>query len=196
MKYNFTFIEPVNRGALPLESSVTITSRGVQVGKSLKEALNLYSFGYIKIGTDEQAKAACIMPTDQKDAFKNSGEFGGKNVASLLLTFLPRKPFVSIEDGVAILTADKPSVEPVEPTEKPADPIPAQAAVITSPVVQPEKEEPKRRGRPPKKEPKDACGNCDYHKPVPGQDGRVKCEKHKLIKNIDEYCFHYSPELK
>lgn len=186
MKYNFTFIEPVNRGELPLESSATITTRGIQAGKKLREVLQLDSFKYVKIGIDEKAKAVCLIPTMNKPgAFKAGGEFGGTNLAKRIVVFLGRKPFVSVEDGVVVLTAKKP--------EKPEEP----------PIYK-EGEEPKKRGRPkkedakvePKEERKDACENCDYHKPVPGQAGRIKCEKLGQTKNVDDYCFHYEPELK
>lgn len=184
MKYNFTFIEPVNRGELPLESSVTITTRGIQAGKKLREVLKLDSFKYMQIGIDEQAKAVCLIPTNKPGSFKAGGEFGGKNLAKRILTFLGRKPFVSVEDGVVILTAQKP--------EKPEQPPIYKEGEI---------EEPKKRGRPKKEEPKgeerkESCENCDYHKPIPGQAGRIKCEKIGQTKNVDDYCFHYVPELK
>lgn len=189
MKYNFTFIEPVSRGELPLESSATITTRGIQAGKKLREVLNLDSFKYVKIGIDEKAKAVCLIPTTNKPgAFKAGGEFGGTNLAKRIVVFLGRKPFVQVEDGVVVLTAKKP--------EKPEDPPIYKEGEIS--------EEPKRRGRPkredakvePKEERKDACENCDYHKPIPGQAGRIKCEKLGQTKNVDDYCFHYEPELK
>lgn len=186
MKYNFIFITHQYSGLLPIEKSCTITKRGIQLGKNLRGALNLSTAKFVRIGVDEEAKAACIMPSDQSDAFKAAAyELGGRTVAKKLLPILGRKPYVTVEDGVAILTPEKPEIQPEpKPEIEVKEPIPVA-------------KERKTRGRPKKNEDTPyRCENCSYSQPIAGVEGRIKCDKHGHTKNFDYYCFYYEPKLK
>lgn len=193
MKYHFEYFVPKESGALPLEKSVTITKRGIQVGKALRQALELKQYKYVRIGIDEAVSAACIEPTTDKiGAFSITREFGGKFVSQKLIELVGSKPYVSVDSGVAILTVFKPTVEQERVVSE--DMPPHEEKPVTEPQ--------KKRGRPPKAqrvvsgERKEMCSNCDYHRPLKDTDARIKCEHSGQTKNFDAYCFFYTPEIK
>ncbi|MGH0054171.1 MAG: hypothetical protein ACQ5SW_12345, partial [Sphaerochaetaceae bacterium] len=176
MKYHFNYFIPKAAGILPLEESVTITKRGIQAGKKLREALGFEKYKYVRIGIDEAVSTACIEPTIEKDgAFSITREFGGKYASEKLLEVVGKKPYVTIESGVAILSPPG----PVENKTK-GDTLPKEATTTL-----------KKRGRPPKIEvdTKESCLTCDYHQQIVGTTARIKCEKTGHTKNFDDYCF-------
>jgi len=207
VKYNFVFVPPMNTGTLPIESSVTISTHGIHLGKSLRDDLSIDSSTYIRIGLDEQAKAACLVPSPQdKTAFKYNKGLGGKILPKRLISLVGEKPYVSVEGGVIILTKSKPVAEAVDG---------APEMIQKQEVVPEPSKEQKKRGRPkkqqaeeevpdsvdakdipPSEEFKEMCANCEYHRDIPDQPGRIKCEKHGHTKNLDYYCFKYEAQLK
>jgi hypothetical protein len=105
--YNFEWFERAPKSK-PLEQSVLVNNRGIRMGKSFVQGLELDKVPCINVGIDREGKAACIKPSDKgfflRYTKKPYREVSGKDMAKEVSDVVGTQPHVSLVDGVAILT--------------------------------------------------------------------------------------------